>query len=198
MTTLVEREKEIFPDRVRWTRQECSRLAEAGFLVGRYELIDGEIIRKMGQGWMHSEVIMRLMRALVILFESSLRIQLPMTVPGDTSEPEPDIAVTEQPLEAYRGRQPDAQEMLLVVEVADTTRNFDLNIKSRLYAQAGLRDYWVVDIAERSIVVHREPVANEYLSVTTHTESETLSLLLRPDVSLSITTVLPAADAETR
>jgi len=196
MTTLVEREDEIFPDRIRWTRQECAQLAEAGFLTGRYELIDGEIIRKMGQGWMHSDVIVRLTTLFAALFGSLLRIQLPMTVPGDTNEPEPDVAVTEQPRSAYRGRHPDAQEMLLVVEVADSTLAFDLNIKSRLYARSGVRDYWVIDVIGRRVMVHRNPTSDGYQIVTTHEETETISLLLRPDISLPVTELLPAPDSE--
>lgn len=191
-TTLLERDKEVFPDRIRWTRQACAQLAEAGFLIGRYELIDGEIIRKMGQGWMHSDVIGRLMAVLVAMFGVDfLRIQLPMIVPGDTNEPEPDVAVTEHPRMAYRGRHPDAQEMTLIVEVADTSVNFDLNIKARLYALAGVRDYWVVDIPERRIHIHRSPAPDGYQTVTVRTESETVSLLLQPEVSLPVTSLLP-------
>jgi Uma2 family endonuclease len=191
-TTLVDREQEIFPDRIRWTRQECDKLREMGFLTGRYELIDGEIIRKTGQGWMHADVIGRLTTLLASLFGiDCLRPQFPMMVSGDTNEPEPDMAVTEQPRITYRGRHPNAQEMLLVVEVADTSLNLDLNIKARLYALAGVPDYWIVDIPGRCLHIYRDPTPDGYRSVTVHTESETVSLLLRPEVSVRVADLLP-------
>jgi Uma2 family endonuclease len=191
-TALVEREQETFPDRIRWTRQECTQLAEAGFLTGRYELIDGEIIRKMGQGWMHSDVIVRLMTILTAIFGADfLRPQLPMTVSSDFNEPEPDVAVTEQPRNAYRGRHPNAQEMLLVVEVADSSVSFDRNIKARLYAREGVRDYWIVDIPGRCLHAHRNPAPDGYGSVTVHTETEIVSLLLRPDITIRVADLLP-------
>src|SRR5678816_3338725 len=98
-------ENEPEPRRKRWTRQECAKLVEFGLLRGRYELIDGEIIEKMGQGWLHSYVLVRLTTLLTALFGGDfLRGQLPMMVPGETNEPEPDIAITTQPITHYRGR----------------------------------------------------------------------------------------------
>ena len=192
-TALVEREQETFPDRIRWTRQECAKLAEAGFLMGRYELIDGEIIRKMGQGWMHSDVIVRVMTVLAAIFGVDfLRPQLPLVVPGDTNEPEPDVAVTEQPRSAYRGRHPDAQEMLLVVEVADSSLTFDLDITARLYARGGVRDFWVVNIVGRQLQIHRDPSPDGYRTISVHAETEAVSLHLRPDVVVRVEDLLPS------
>ena len=81
--TLIAPEHETFPNRIRWTRQQCQRLVETGELVGRYELIDGEILSKMGQKPPHMLTIILVSQWLISLFsEGAVRVQGPITLTG--------------------------------------------------------------------------------------------------------------------
>ena len=139
--TTVAPEFEPFPHRRRWTRDKCHRLAEMGFLDGRYELIDGEILSLMGQNPPHRMTLMLIAGWLVSLFGFYyLQMQGPIAIigeEGETNEPEPDIAVTSEPTTAYRTRHPEPQELLLLVEVSD----FHARVRSE-YQGASLCPQW--------------------------------------------------------
>jgi hypothetical protein len=87
-----------------------------------------------------------------------------------TSEPEPDIAVLAKTGPEYMGANPPASDVRLVIEVSDSTLAFDLGPKARLYARAGIPEYWVFDIGERRLIVHRSPQAGVYSMVTAYAE----------------------------
>jgi Uma2 family endonuclease len=192
---LVTPEQEIFPNRKRWTRQECARLIENGELEGRYELIDGEILSKMGQNPPHRITVILIVNWLAQVFGNLfIQTQDPMHIRGmysDHNEPEPDIAVTLRPTTEYNEGHPEAEDLIVVVEVADSSLRFDLTTKALLYARAGVRDYWVADIAGRRITVHRNPAEAGYTDVRVYAEEETVSLLLRPDAASSVEKLLP-------
>ena len=185
------------PHRKRWTRQDCEFLVRSELLVGRYELIEGDIISKMGQKPPHSVVIMLLNDWLVGLFGGKfVRIQLSMDIATEDNkinEPEPDAAVVSQPATAFTENQPGPADMLLVVEVSDTTLRFDLRTKAALYARAGIVEYWVVDIVGRRIVVHRDPTSSGYRDIQAYTEEEALAPLARPENPIKVATLLPPA-----
>jgi Uma2 family endonuclease len=186
---------ETAPGRIRWTRQQCAAIREAGILTGRYELIEGEILVKMGQKPAHASAIVRLMTWLVALFGGEyVRIQLSLDVTeaaGDYNEPEPDVAVTTQPYTAYLERHPEPADLLLVIEVSDTTLRFDLSTKAALYARAGIDDYWVVDLAGRQIVVHRQPTSEGYQEIIAYAEAEELAPRARPEACVRVASLLP-------
>lgn len=153
---------------------------DAGVFEGqRYELIDGELIDKMGQHPPHSFSISQLLVALVRIFKSNqIRVQLPIQAAGkdrDWSMPEPDLAVLREFKREYQTRQPRADELLLAIEVADTTASWDRSRKMELYATAGVPEYWVLDLPRRVIVAYREPSGGDYKQVRTYSEEETIS-----------------------
>lgn len=193
--TLIAPENETFPNRKRWTVQECYRLMESGDLTGRWELIDGEILSKMGQKPPHSATLNLIMQWLMTQLGIGLvRIQQPITLPGaagETNEPEPDIAVTIQPATTYMDRHPTPADLLLVVEVSDTTLHFDLTTKALLYARAGVSEYWAADIAGRQIRCHRGPASTGYAEIVVYREEERISLLSRPDVAVRCGDLFP-------
>lgn len=143
----------------RWTRREYDRMAEAGLFGSdeRVELLEGEIITVTPQQSPHSSCIGLIDGALRQVFGPSywIRIQLPLIVDPD-SEPEPDLAVVPGSPRDYVHDHP--RTALLVVEVADSTIVKDRNYKTRIYAQAGIREYWIVNLADRCLEVYREPV----------------------------------------
>ncbi len=195
---LIPPDQELFPGRKRWTYKEVDELISSGILVGRYELIDGEIIDKMGQKPLHMSVIMLVMKYLLAVFGAdSVRIQGPILIPGEdgeTNSPEPDVAVTREASEAFRHRHPMPADLLLLVEVSDTTLPFDLNTKALLYARSSIQEYWVVNIRERQIHVHRTPTSSGYTDILVLSESAPLAPLARPDAMVVVGTLLPPHD----
>src|SRR5580704_3447769 len=124
---------EIMPEAVpsmrrkKWTVEEYDRLAEAGFLPGRYVLIEGEIIEKMPPNPPHVIAVTLLGAWLQTLFGLlHVRTQVPITLPGISHKPEPDIAVTREPTTAYLSSHPGPDDLLLAAEVSDSTLVYDL------------------------------------------------------------------------
>ena|SRR3990172_200011 len=142
----------------RWTRAEYERLLRHGVLGedDHVQLIDGEIIELAPQGPPHATAVGLTQRALQQAYgpDYHVRTQLPLTV-SLSSEPEPDLAVIRGDLRDYVDHHPSTA--VLVVEVADTTGNFDRNRKGPLYAAAGISEYWVVDLSARVVDVYRDP-----------------------------------------
>ena len=185
------------PPRKRWTREECEKLEMYGLLeLERYELIEGELIDTMGKNRPHTIVCMLLMRWLGRAI-SDERVQLEGVIdvsPEDrpTSEPQPDLALLMKPVESYLDGHPAADQVQLLIEVADSTLAFDASVKAGLYARAGIADYWVVDINARRLLVFRNPVDGQYRAATAHAADESVSPLAAPDAQLRINDILPA------
>jgi len=183
------------PNRVRWTRRQCEALLEAEFLTGRYELIDGEILSKMGQKPPHGVIVVLLLKWLAGVFGLDfVRVQAPIEVgtpDADYNEPEPDLAVTRLPLTDYLARYPRPEELLLVAEVSDSTLQFDRTKKAALYARAGIQEYWVLDVKGRRLFVHRQPAAEGYQEITAYSNDESVATLARPDALIHVGDLLP-------
>ena len=122
-----------------------------------YELLEGQVVRKMPQDPPHATSTTRVRKRVEPLLPAGVtgRSQLPVTI-GD-SEPEPDFAVARGTDDDYTGRHPAPADVLLVVEVADSSRLSDRRDKGRLYAAAGLPVYWVVNIPDRQVEVYTDP-----------------------------------------
>jgi Uma2 family endonuclease len=154
----------LIPPRKRWTRAECAVLESSGIWEQqKLELIDGELISKMGKGRPHVVALTRILYWLMDVFGwDRVNPAAPIDVaPEDnpTNEPEPDAIVFKLPGSGLQTVQPQPGELALVLEVADTTLRFDLTVKAGLYARAGIVEYWVVDVNGRRLIVHREPCA---------------------------------------
>ncbi|MFN7921536.1 MAG: Uma2 family endonuclease [Bryobacteraceae bacterium] len=174
-----------------WTRKECEALEKMGVFEGqRYELIEGELIDKMGMSPAHAVFLVFIASWLNPVFgDLRVRPQLPIDVgPEDNprSEPQPDVCVTSQPAQRFSSRHPGPDDILLLVEVADTTLAFDTTTKAGLYARAGIADYWVLDVSKRRIIVHRSPQSGAYKSLTVYDANEPVSPLAAPEASLRI------------
>jgi len=182
--------------RKRFTRGEVERLAEVGIFEGqRYELIDGDLIDKMGQKPLHATGIQLLMVALLRLFDGiQIRVQLPIEVSDadrERSVPEPDFAILGAYKSEYADRHPRGDELLLVIEVSDTTLSLDLKRKASLYAAAGVPEYWVLDVVRRSLIVHKHPEGAIYRLRQLLSDADTVQIEGARE-SLSIREILPA------
>jgi Uma2 family endonuclease len=145
----------------RFTVDEYHKLLEIGVLKEGEpcELLNGVITPKMPQNSPHSSAASRLERRLARLLPDRwiLRSQKPVSIPGQASEPEPDVAVVRGPEERYDARQPYSNDLAQIVEVSDTSIDMDLGEKPRIYAGARIPTYWVMNMIERRVEVYREP-----------------------------------------
>ena len=120
-----------------------------------------------------------------------VRVQNSIGIPALDSAPEPDLTWVAR--RDYRRGRPMAEDVLLVIEVSQSTLRFDLGTKAELYAAAGISDYWVVDVAAHSIVVHRDPAGGCYRDVRTYGESNELRPLRVPEVTIYPATIWGSA-----
>jgi Uma2 family endonuclease len=173
------------PPRKRWTREECETIEATGVWdQQRLELIEGELISKMGKKRPHTNVMVIMHEWLLRVFGAQyVNQETSMDVaPGDNpiNEPEPDLIVLSRPSREIRGGNPQPSEIRLLVEISDSTLSFDLTTKARLYARAKIVEYWVVDIPGRRIIVHRDPQEGQYRSVIAYSEQESVNPLASP------------------
>lgn len=170
-----------------WTVAEYHAMIAAGiFGAGeRLELIAGEIIPMVPPEPPHASNTASFSTGLILKLgnRAMVRTQLPLTL-GDRSEPEPDIAVVKPAGHRYRDRHPTAADVLLLVEVSDSTLAYDRQRKAQLYAEAGIEDYWVVAVPLGQVLVFREPQAGGYDQMQAFNATERLVPLAFPDVSL--------------
>ena len=173
------------PPRKRWTRQECVALETSGIWAQQHlELIEGELISKMGKKRPHTNVLIVIQDWLVRTFGPQfVNPETPIDVaPEDnpTNEPEPDLIILTKPSREFKGN-PQPADLRLVVEISDSTLGFDLTTKARLYARARIVEYWVVDIPGRRIIAHRDPLEGHYRSVVAYSEQESVKPLASPN-----------------
>jgi Uma2 family endonuclease len=174
------------PPRKRWTRDECAALEATGLLSQQQnlELVEGELIDKLGKKRPHVNAPSLLMAWLIRVFGwDFVNTEAPIDVaPEDnpTNEPVPDIIVLARPSSEIEKSNPVPADVRLIVEVSDTTLGFDLMAKASLYARAGIPEYWVLDIAFRRLVVHRNPASGRYSTVTAYSDQESVAPLAAP------------------
>lgn len=175
----------IAPARKRWTRAQCEALDASGLLAGEHvELIDGELINKMGKNQPHVIAVAMISAWLREIFGYAHVLQeAPIAVSSldnVSNEPEPDIIVVTKELGAYQSNCPTPSDLLLVIEVSDSTLYLDLKTKASLYARAGIADFWVLDVNARRLIVHRNPNEGEYTAIHVYREQEPVSPLAAP------------------
>lgn len=173
-----------------WTIEEFYRAAAAGELddPDRLELVHGRLNRIM-QGDRHANLCSRLSRQLRRALDPPLfaRDEKPVHIAFD-GEPIPDVMFTYQ--EQYEGRHPFPKDLALLVEVSDTSAAYDLGEKALLYAQAGIRDYWVVLVNEAVIVRHQEPTPEGYQEVVRLGGMDAISPLAAPEAFWTVDALL--------
>ncbi|HLO87172.1 MAG TPA: Uma2 family endonuclease, partial [Nostocaceae cyanobacterium] len=168
--------------------------AEAGIFGEdeRVELLEGKIIWMSAKGTAHSSAVARtdyLMKNQLGK-KAWVSVQNPVKL-NERSEPEPDISVLKlDPLD-YADHHPTPSEIYLLIEVADSSLKFDCEIKAQAYSQAGIKDYWVLDVVERQLYVFREPTEEGYLNKVILKEDAIISPLEFPDLHISVSEILP-------
>ncbi len=177
------------PRPLRWTCAEFHRFGDMGVFEGRRAmLIDGVILEQGPMNPPHAITLGLVEEAIRTAFGAGWwpRQQSPLILGQDT-DPEPDLAVVPGRPRDYAGHPTTAE---LVVEVADSSLSFDTNEKRLLYARAGIREYWVVDINGRSLLVYRDPQAGDYASQQTLRPADAVSPLAAPTGTVRVADLL--------
>jgi Uma2 family endonuclease len=177
----------------RWTRAEYDRLIEAGILspVERVELLEGELVRMWPQGSGHATAVGLAEDALRDIFREgyTVRVQMPF-IGGDDSEPEPDILVVHGGRRDYVGTHPALA--VLLIEVSDSTLDYDRNRKGPAYARAGVEDYWIVNLVNRVVEVYRGPTPDRgYQSIGRYRPGQPVAPLAAPSALIAVDDLLP-------
>jgi Uma2 family endonuclease len=172
-----------------FTVSDYYRMAQAGILrpEARVELIEGEIIDMPPIGSRHAGTIDHLSG---ILREQAaglalVRVQHPVAL-SDYSEPEPDIALVQPRTDFYKSAHPGPDDVLLIIEVADTTLRLDRKIKAPLYARHGIPEYWVIDLERDELERYRDPHEVTYARIDRPDVSAPLALVAAPTLQLRV------------
>jgi Uma2 family endonuclease len=180
--------------RRRFTVEEYYRMAEAGILTesDRVELIEGEIIEMSPIGLRHSLCVAALNGRLAVAVAGRAEQWSANPVRFfPHTEPQPDVVFVRGPLSRY-SEHPGPADVLLLIEVSDTSYRFDRLVKLPLYARADVPDVWIVDLTRDVIEVFRQPSPSGYGSTQRVERSGAVTPLAFPDVVLAVTEILPA------
>ena len=182
--------------RKRFTADEYRRMGKAGIFgpEDRTELIDGEIIHMNPIGRRHAA---RVNRATAVLLKALgdravVSGQNPVQL-SHWTEPQPDIAVLKPRTDFYEEKRPTPEDVLLLMEVSDTTMPYDLKVKLPHYAAAGIPEVWVQDVNADVLHVFREPVGKAYAASMRLKRGDSISPLAFPDIQFSLDDFLGAA-----
>ena len=179
----------------RFTVDDYYAMAEAGILSHdeRVELVNGEIIQMSPIGDRHAYSVDELVDLLVYRFRGRARIrcQNPVRIDG-RREVQPDIAVLRLRDDLYSSGHPGPADVLLLIEVSDTTLSYDRNVKLPMYAQFDIPETWIVNIPDGVIEIYTGPSDGEYRSRRVFGTDETVSPSAFPDISLPVSRIVPA------
>ena len=179
--------------RHRFTVEQYERMGEAGIFSedDRVELIEGEIVEMTPIGSRHAAYVDRLNDLLTSTLgrRAIVRVQSPIRI-GGHSEPQPDLVLLRRREDFYAGRHPEPADVLLVVEVADTSGRFDRRVKLPLSARAGIVEAWVLDLDGPALEVHRSPAPEGYRDVRRPRRGEAVTFAAVPDLSVAVDAVL--------
>jgi Uma2 family endonuclease len=179
--------------RKRFTVDQYQQMIESGILTDRnhVELLQGEIIEMSPVERQHAACVDRLNELFVLALSSKaiVRVQSPIRL-SNHSEPQPDLAILQRRSDFYADAHPQSNDVLALIEVSDTSVDFDRTVKVPLYAQNNIREVWIVDLNAEVVQVHREPSAAGYLQVQACFRGQTLAFQALISVQFSVDQLL--------
>lgn len=168
----------------RFSVEEYHRLARSGILKeeDKVELVQGEIVEMSPIGPKDASTVTRMVRLLTEIFKDQYLIspQNPIQL-GLDSEPEPDIVILKEKADFYATCHPKAEEVIFIIEVADSTLQYDKEVKLALYAQSGIAEYWIVDLQAHQLMIHSFPDGNTYQQLECFQSGEDVFSTLLPN-----------------
>jgi len=168
-------------------------MGEAGVFLedDRVELIEGEILKMSPIGSRHAATVKRLNGQLNRLLgdRAIVSVQDPILL-NDFSEPQPDIAILRRRDDFYAQAHPTAEDALLIIEIADTSIEYDHDIKLPAYARSAVPEVWIVDLPAGTVVVHADLANGVYRTVSTYQRGNSITPLHFPDLSIEVASIL--------
>ena len=184
----------VAPTRRRFTVAEYYAMADAGILAPdeRVELLDGDVILMAAVLDWHAFVVDWLNENLMLPLQgrAQVRIQNPTRL-NDYSEPEPDVMLLRRRDDFYRSGHPAPADVLLLIEVSDSSLSFDRGQKLTRYAAAGIPEAWIVNWPDRRIESYADPAGDEYATVRYYEPGESISPHAFPDIALEVDQIVP-------
>lgn len=180
-----------------FTRKEYHVMGKVGIFEHqeRVELMEGEIISMSPVGSRHSSCILRMTEWFYesggLRGRAHIHSQNPVVV-SDISEPEPDLMLLAYREDRYDFGKPRPQDILLLVEVADSSLSYDQNVKLPRYAEVGIPEVWIANLQDDRIESYTEPTPQGYRSTRIYNRSDTISPIAFPDFQINVTDIIPA------
>ena len=175
----------------KWTIDEYHLMIEAGLLDNRsVELINGEIVEISPEGEAHAYFSSEAEEYLRVLLanRATVRSGKPITLPND-SEPEPDIAIVQKLGREYIAHHPYPKNVFWLIEYSNSSLKKDLEIKTQLYAQVGIAEYWVVNLKKRQLIIFTEPQDGEYATKSTYSQG-TIYPTAFPELAIAVNSII--------
>jgi Uma2 family endonuclease len=177
----------------RFTVADYHRMVECGILAedDRVELLDGQVVPMTPIGSPHAGCVNRLTRILTSALgdRATIAVQNPAVL-DDRSEPQPDVTVLKPRADGYATAHPTPADVLLLIEVADSSLGRDRDVKIPLYGAAGIAEAWIVSLPDDRVVIYRDPRPAGYASVQSARRGERITPLRVPNVSLDVDEIL--------
>jgi Uma2 family endonuclease len=180
--------------RLAFTIEQFHRMDQSGIFTPeqRLELINGEIVEMSPIGIHHFAGVNRLVDLFRKIDQVYLSVQNPVRL-GDYSLPQPDVTLLRRRDDLYQKAYPEPADVLLLVEVADTSLAYDRDVKVPLYARAGIPEVWIVDLNKRELAMYRSPVNGKYTEVRYPQPADTVAPVLLPEASYFVEQVVGQA-----
>jgi len=177
----------------KFTVEQYHQMAKKGILhcQERVELITGEIITMSPIGFRHASTINRLVNSLLPLQMAEkviISVQNSISL-GSHSEPQPDLALLKPVENFYGDRLPRATDILLLIEVADSSLTYDKEVKIPLYAQHEINEIWLINLAQNQLECYTNPLNNSYQNQTIFYADQSISSLAFPELELTLNTI---------
>ena len=183
------------PTPYRFSVKQYQQMIETGVLTDddKIELLEGYLVTKMPRNPPHENAIQRFNRMLSRITPDEWRLRCQSSIACSDSQPEPDFAIVKGDDQTFALRHPAPAEVGLAIEVSDSSLERDRIDKARIYARAGIVEYWIVNLVDRQIEVHTLPVGDSYTNVQNYAPGQSLPLTLDGIVvaMLAVESLLP-------
>ncbi|MGK7940305.1 MAG: Uma2 family endonuclease [Crocosphaera sp.] len=177
----------------KWSVEDYHKMIEAGILSDRpVELISGEILQMSPEGPFHDYLNISIVEYLRSLLGTQAVISEGHPITLADSEPEPDIAIVRSPYTLYLNHHPYPEDIYWLIEIADTSLSKDLGIKKTIYANANIREYWVIDVNAKILKVFQKPREDNY-EIQQNYNNGFITPLSFPNLKISVNTLLGKA-----
>lgn len=174
----------------KWSISEWHDLVDTGVLEGKpVELLNGEIIEMSPEREQHTFTNDDVAEMFREKFKGLAKIRESHPITLDNSEPEPDIAVVRSPKTIYKEHHPYPEDIYLLIEVSNNTLKIDLETKAQIYARNNIPEYWVVDLANKQVIVHTQPSGDTYSQVVKY-KSGVISPQAFPNITIPLNQLL--------